>query len=58
MKKCKFINTSSTQKTIKGINKKKKYYFQVRAYRKDSTGAKVFGEWSKIKLYKDICVYS
>ena len=33
--------------TVTGLKKKKTVYVRVRAYRKDSTGAKVYGSWSK-----------
>ena len=32
--------------------KKKTYYIRVRAYKKDSTKAKVYGKWSTIKKIK------
>lgn len=38
---------STLSKTISGLTKGKKYYVQVRAYHKDSTGAKVYSGYSK-----------
>ena len=45
----------STSVTVKGLKAGKTYYVKVRAYRKDSTGAKVYGSYSKtvqIKIKK------
>ena len=47
MKKAKKISVSVNQKTIKKLKTKKKYYLQVRAYKMDSTGEKVYSAWSK-----------
>ncbi|MCH5266007.1 MAG: fibronectin type III domain-containing protein [Lachnospiraceae bacterium] len=40
-----------TSVTVKGLKKKKKYYFRVRAYTKNS-GKKVYGKWSNKKSIK------
>ncbi len=37
------------KRTIKNLKKGKTYYVRVRAYKKDSTGAKIYGKWSKVK---------
>lgn len=52
MSLAKVVYSTSTIKTIKNLKKGKKYYIQVRAYKKDSTGAKVYGKWSVIKSIK------
>lgn len=46
------FNTSSLSKTVKGLKKKKNYYVRVRAYQIDSTGSKVYGNYSKTKKVK------
>ena len=48
------INTSSStlSKKVSNLSAKKKYYVKVRAYKKDSTGAKVYGNWSSVKTIK------
>ena len=38
----------TSSKTIGKLKKGKTYYVKVRAYRKDSTGAKVYGSYSKV----------
>ena len=38
----------TSSKTISKLKKGKTYYVKVRAYRKDSTGAKVYGSYSKV----------
>lgn len=45
------INTSSStlSKKVSSLSSNKKYYVKVRAYKKDSTGAKVYGSWSAVK---------
>lgn len=40
---------NSTTKTISKLKKGKKYYVQVRAYKTDSAGKKVYGKWSQTK---------
>lgn len=47
MKSAKMVSTTATNRTIKKLSKRKKYYVQVRAYTLDSAGEKVFGKWSK-----------
>ena len=39
-------------KTIKKLKKGKTYYVRVRAYKKDSTGRKVYGKYSKVMKVK------
>ncbi|MDO5291928.1 MAG: InlB B-repeat-containing protein [bacterium] len=43
--------TSKSEKniTVKSLKKNSKYYVQVRAYKVDSTGKKVYGKWSATK---------
>lgn len=36
-------------RTIRKLKKNKLYYVRVRAYKKDSTNANVYGKWSKVK---------
>lgn len=45
----KSTSTTSTSKTITGLNSGKTYYVKVRAYKTDSTGAKVYGSYSTVK---------
>lgn len=52
MKSAKTVTSSKTTKTISKLSKGKKYYVRVRAYKKDSTGKKVTGKWSKVKNVK------
>ena len=51
MKKQKVKSFKSTSVTIKGLKKKKTYYFRVRAYKKQS-GKTVYGSWGKKKRIK------
>lgn len=51
-KKKKTVYTTSTTKTITGLNKKKSYYIKVAAYKKDSKGKKVYGKESVVKKVK------
>lgn len=44
--------TTKTGKTLTGLKSKKKYYVQVRAFKKDSTGKRVYGSWSTAKTVK------
>ena len=44
--------TKKNTTTIKKLEKDKIYYVRVKAYKKDSTNKKVYGEWSKIKTIK------
>ena len=48
----KVVNTTKRTKTIKKLKKGKTYYVRVRAYKKDSTGRKVYGKYSKVKKVK------
>lgn len=43
------IKATKSSKTVTGLKKGKKYYVQVRAYRLDASGAKVYGSWSPKK---------
>ncbi|MCI9176240.1 MAG: peptidoglycan DD-metalloendopeptidase family protein [Lachnospiraceae bacterium] len=45
-------DTSALSKTVKGLKEKKNYYMRVRAYKTDSTGSKVYGNYSKTKKVK------
>lgn len=54
MKGSKTVTTTVLKKTINKLKKGKRYYFQVRAYKKDSTGAKVYGSWSSKKQCKKV----
>ena len=48
----KVVNTTKRTKTIQKLKKGKTYYVRVRAYKKDSTGRKVYGKYSKVKKIK------
>lgn len=48
----KVVNTTKRTKTIQKLKKGKTYYVRVRAYKKDSTGRKVYGEYSTVKKIK------
>lgn len=52
MKSAKTVTSSKTTTTISKLSKGKKYYVRVKAYKKDSTGKKVAGKWSKVKNLK------
>ena len=43
---------TGTSKTLSKLSKGKNYYVKVRAYKKDSTGAKVYGSFSSAKKIK------
>lgn len=45
-------NVSGTQTTISWLKKGKKYYVKVRAYKLDSKGKKVYGQYSDVKTIK------
>ena len=49
MKSAKMRQGKSSKITVSKLQKGKKYYVQVRAYKSDSTGNKVYGSWSKTK---------
>lgn len=49
MKSAKTVTVTKTSATISKLTKGKTYYVQVRAYKKDSTRAKVSGSWSSTK---------
>ena len=44
--------TKKLSKTLTGLKSKKKYYVKVRAFKKDSTGNRVYGKWSAVKAVK------
>ena len=44
--------TAGTSQTITGLSKGKTYYFKVRMYRLDSTGKKIYGNYSAVKKVK------
>ena len=52
MKSAKTVTSSKTTTTISKLSKGKKYYDRVKAYKKDTTGKKVAGKWSKVKNFK------
>ena len=43
------IAATKSSKAVSGLKQGKKYYVQVRAYRLDASGAKVYGSWSAKK---------
>ena len=45
-------NVSKTTYTFSKLKKGKTYFVRVRAYRKDSSGKKVYGAYSKVKKIK------
>lgn len=51
-KNAKKKNITKRTVTLSKLKKKKTYYVKVRAYKKDSTGKKVFGAYSKVKKVK------
>ena len=51
-KNVKKVTISGTSKTLGKLAKGKTYYVKVRAYKKDSTGAKVYGSFSGAKKVK------
>lgn len=50
MKSAKKVTTKSTSTTIKKLTKGKKYYVQVRAYKLDSTGKKIYSKAQSSKV--------
>lgn len=54
MKGAKKVTVTSRTKTIKNLKKGKRYYFQVRAYKLNSSGTKVWGKWSVKKRSKKV----
>lgn len=48
----KVVSSKGTEKTVTGLKKGKKYYVQVRAYKMDSTGGKVYAGWSAKETVK------
>lgn len=46
------VTVTGTSKTLSKLSKGKNYYVKVRAYKKDSTGAKVYGSFSSVKKVK------
>lgn len=51
-KAVKKVTVTGTSKTLSKLSKGKNYYVKVRAYKKDSTGAKVYGSFSSVKKVK------
>lgn len=52
MKSAKKVTAKTNILTASKLSKGKKYYIQVRAYKVDSAGKKVYGSWSKTKTIK------
>ena len=52
LKNAKTRTSLKGSKTISGLKKGKRYYVQVRAYKKDSKGERIYGKWSKKKRVK------
>lgn len=50
-KKNYFVGSGTKKKIVKGLKKKKTYYFRIRAY-KSVFGKKVYGAWSQVKKCK------
>ncbi len=46
------VTVTGTSKILSKLSKGKNYYAKVRAYKKDSTGAKVYGSFSSVKKVK------
>ena len=46
------VTVTGTSKTLSKLSKGKTYYVKVRAYKKDSTGVKVYGSFSSAKKVK------
>jgi len=46
------VTVTGTSKTLSKLSKGKNYYVKVRAYKKDSTGVKVYGSFSSAKKVK------
>ena len=46
------VTVTGTSKTLSKLSKGKTYYVKVRAYKKDSTGAKIYGSFSSAKKIK------
>ena len=46
------VTATGTSKTLSKLSKGKNYYVKVRAYKKDSTGAKAYGSFSSVKKVK------
>ena len=44
--------TKKLSKTLTRLKSKKKYYVKVRAFKKNSTGNRVYGKWSAVKTVK------
>lgn len=44
-----YSNNKIFTRTVKKLKKGTTYYVRIRAFKKDSTGAKVYGKWSKVK---------
>lgn len=51
-KHTKTINTKSKNKKIKGLKKNEAYYVRIRTWRKDSTGKRIYGEYSRTVIIR------
>lgn len=51
-KKSKMVGKKTSKKTITKLKKGKTYYVRVRAYKKKTSGGRIYGKWSKIKKIK------
>lgn len=48
----KYATSTASSKTVLSLKAGKKYYIQVRAYKKDSAGNNIYGTWSSVKSIK------
>ncbi len=51
-KSTKSVSVTKVKKAVKNLKKGKTYYVKVRAYKKDSTGKKIYGAYSSVKKVK------
>lgn len=51
-KNTKSVTTTKLNKTINKLKKNKTYYVKVQAYKKDSTGKNIYGEYSAVAKIK------
>lgn len=49
MSSSKTVKTKKTEEVVDRLEKNKNYCVQVRAYKEDSRGSKIYGSWSKVK---------
>ncbi len=52
MKSAKKIKSTSTTKTVSKLKKGKTYYVQIRAFKLNTAGNRVYGKWSDVKKIK------